>query len=492
MSARPPTKGTWAALGAEPIRASSSDSAREASCGDEPTISNVRAQGSANGYHALRCHHPRPIPIDRKSTFELLEPAYALRPYQKRAVDEILTELSAHGRVLLHAPTGAGKTRMAMTVVTMWMRQRSAEMVLWLAPTVELVSQAARDFTTAWERQGDVDAAVIQWHSRGENFEHGTTIQRNTLLVAGLQMAGPAILRNSWIEQSLQKRVGLVVFDEAHHSVARTYGELVENITSAGGADRPLLGLSATPGRADEEETRALAKMYRGRKVCVGNGGNPVRYLTNEGYLSRATIVSNVFDGTPAPSSLSGDGDYPKGATDSLGDDDKRNERIVEIVKELFDTGHRRVVVFTPSIRSAAKCAEKMKARGYARAFAVSSETPPHSREHYINTFRMLIADLPDPQAIFNCNILTAGFDVPEISAAIIGSPTKSSVRLQQMIGRALRGPKSGGTETAEIRLLVDSSYTDFVNLAEMFSEWDRLWDPSEAEASSALRDENQ
>ena len=56
--------------------------------------------------------------------------------------------------------------------------------------------------------------------------------------------------------------------------------------------------------------------------------------------------------------------------------------------------------------------------------------------------------------------------------------PTKSSVRLQQMIGRALRGPESGGSEEAEIRMLVDSSYVYFGNLTELFCEWDRLWDP--------------
>ena len=157
---------------------------------------------------------------------------------------------------------GAGKTRMAMSAIAMWLREREAGMVLWLATTKELVAQAAHDFKSAWECQGDVDAAVIQWRGGGERFEHGTTIRRNTMLVAGLQMAGQGVSTNAWIERSLHQRVGLVVFDEAHHSVAPSYRDLVENIVTADGTERPLLGLSATPGRAcPQRKAKALADM---------------------------------------------------------------------------------------------------------------------------------------------------------------------------------------------------------------------------------------
>ena len=365
---------------------------------------------------------------------------------------------------------------MAMSAIAMWLREREAGMVLWLATTKELVAQAAHDFKSAWECQGDVDAAVIQWRGGGERFEHGTTIRRNTMLVAGLQMAEQGVSTNAWIERSLHQRVGLVVFDEAHHSVAPSYRDLVENIVTADGTERPLLGLSATPGRAAPNESKALADMYRGRKVGVGDGTNPVRYLVSQGYLAHATVIKDPFDGSLAPP-VDGS-DYSESALSSLGDDDARNQRIVQITDELFRKGHKRVIVFTPSVESAMKCVGLMKALGHDRSFAVSGQTPDDHRAHFIGTFSKPIADVPSPQAIFNCNILTTGFDAPEISAAVIGKPTKSSVRLQQMIGRALRGPKSGGSEEAEIRVLVDSSYVDFGNLTELFCEWDRLWDP--------------
>lgn len=391
----------------------------------------------------------------------------------------MLSTLENHERVLLHAPTGAGKTRMAMSVVSMHLRQNAPTMVLWLAPTKELVEQAAKAFRVAWEFQGDVDAVVIQWRGGGERFAHGTTIRRNTVLIAGLQMAGQSISASQWIEQSLLDRVSLVVFDEAHHSVAPSFRNLVEGILAgAGVANRGLLGLSATPGRANPDETGALVEMYEGRKVSIGGGGNPVRYLVDKGYLARAVVETHEFSGSPAPDEQGAE--YSAPALAELGEDAERNEQIIGLVQRLFDEGHKRVIAFTPSIASAEECAAAMQSHGYSYVHAVSGRTPAETRDHYTRNFQKSVSSIPEPQALFNCNVLTAGFDAPEISAAVIGQPTKSAVRLQQMVGRALRGPKSGGTEEAVIHMIVDESYSEFADLADMFCQWESLWDEGE------------
>ena len=365
---------------------------------------------------------------------------------------------------------------MAMSVVSMHLRERGPTAVLWLAPTKELVLQAAEDFLAAWQSHGDVDAAVIQWRGEGERFSHGTTIRRNTMLVAGLQMAERSVKADSWVERSLHDRVSLIVFDEAHQSVAPTYRQLVEGLATAGNTKRYLLGLSATPGRASPEETRALATMYGEHKVGVGGGENPVRYLVSKGYLADASFRIHPFHGSLAPPSRGQD--YSEDVLSVLGEDDSRNRRIVETVRHLFRSGHHRVIAFTPSVKSAEKCAAMVRADGYPYAFAVSGSTPHDHRTHYIRTFTTPVSALEHCQALFNCNVLTAGFDAPETSAAVIGKPTKSAVRLQQMIGRALRGRESGGTDQAEIHMLVDVTFEDFVSLADLFCQWDSLWDP--------------
>ena len=228
---------------------------------------------------------------------------------------------------------------MAMSVVSMHLRRRGPTGILWLAPTRELVQQAAQDFLAAWESHGDVDTAVIQWRGQGERFSHGTTIRRNTVLVASLQMAERSVQADSWIERSLHSQVSLIVFDEAHQSVAPTYRQLVEGLATAGNTKRSLLGLSATPGRASPEESKELAAMYGEHKVGVGDGGNPVRYLQSKGYLARASFSTYPYHGSLTPSSRGQD--YSDEALSSLGEDETRNQRIVEIVRQLFLAGHR-------------------------------------------------------------------------------------------------------------------------------------------------------
>ncbi len=413
----------------------------------------------------------------RVPTFELVTPDHDLRDYQREAVTRVMCDLHDHGRVLLHAPTGSGKTRMAMSVVSLHMRERGPTMVLWLASSGELVEQAADAFQTAWRSHGDISAAVYQWRGGGESFSHGMTFNRNTMLVAGLKMAVLGADSVSRVLETLRCKASLVVFDEAHQSVAPTYRNLVEKVLGAGSQGGKLLGLSATPGRAIPEETKALAEMYGERKVGICPPGvNPIQFLESKGYMAKANFLYRHIKGTPAPQNRGED--YSEPDLKSLGDDDVRNQTIVDMVNELFDNGHRRVIAFTPSVESAMQCAKQTRKAGYKYAHAVHGGMKSDSRGHILNTFRLPTTKINEPQVVFNCRVLTEGLDVPQTSAVVIGKPTKSHVLLQQMIGRALRGPESGGDPEADIYLLVDESYEEYANLATMFSRWDVLWEP--------------
>ena len=421
-------------------------------------------------------------------TFVEIEPTYSLRPYQKTAVDAVLQELHNSGRVLLHAPTGAGKTRMGMSVVSAHMRRKDPTMVLWLAPTKELVEQAAEAFQIAWTSHGDIYAVVIQWRGDGEKYSHGMGLKRNTMLVAGIQMAVQSTSALEECLQLLQNKVSLIVFDEAHQSPALTYSQLLERIMGTDQTDCLLLGLSATPGRVDEGETKELSEMYGGRKVNIAESKNPIKFLVSNGYLAKANFVLHpaiygaVYGAVPNSRSDNSD-DYSPSDLDTLGDIDARNTQIVDIVTKLFDDNHKRVLVFTPSVSSAEKCARICREeKDFEYANAVYGTMSPDQRNHIIGNYRAPITDIQQPQVIFNVNVLTAGVDVPKTSAVVIGKPTKSDVRIQQMIGRAVRGPKSGGNAEAYIHIITDKSFKKFVDLAKLYSTWDDLWEP---EASS-------
>ena len=415
--------------------------------------------------------------MDAKRTFVEVQPEYSLRHYQREAVVRAWRELKKHGRVLLHAPTGSGKTRMAMSIVSMHLRERGPTMVLWLAPTSELIMQAGQAFQEAWKHHGDSVAAVIQWWGEGERLSHSMTLRRNTVLVAGLQMAAQSTDANPDGLRLLRDKATLVVFDEAHQSVAPTYRGLVESILNGAESDCLLLGLSATPGRADPTETEALAEMYGDRKIGVTSGRNPVKFLVSEGYLAKANVHVRHHPGSPPPADSGGE-DYSDASLSELGELASRNDAIIGLVQELIDKGHRRIMAFVPSVSSAVWCANAM-VDTVPYSHAVVGETLQGARDHILDTFRASIKAIPHPQVIFNCRVLTAGVDLPLTSAVVVGKPTKSHTLLQQMIGRALRGPKSGGSKTADIWILADDSYAHFGDLAEMFSHWDDLWEPT-------------
>jgi superfamily II DNA or RNA helicase len=75
-----------------------------------------------------------------------------------------------------------------------------------------------------------------------------------------------------------------------------------------------------------------------------------------------------------------------------------------------------------------------------------------------------------------NYGVLTAGFDAPQTSAAIIARPTKSLVLYSQMVGRATRGPRAGGHSDAEIVTVVDTTLPGFGEMIDAFRNWEDVW----------------
>ena len=216
--------------------------------------------------------------------------------------------------------------------------------------------------------------------------------------------------------------------------------------------------------------------MYGDRKIGVVAGLNPVKFLVSEGYLAEANVHVRRHPGSPPPADSGGE-DYSDASLSELGELGNRNDAIIGLVQELIDKGHRRIMAFVPSVSSAVWCAEAMRDTvRYSQA--VVGEMKQNVRDHILDTFRTPIQNIPHAQVIFNCRVLTAGVDLPLTSAVVIGKPTRSHVLLQQMIGRALRGPKSGGNAKADIWILADDSYEDFGDLAELYSQWDDLWEP--------------
>ena len=134
---------------------------------------------------------------------------------------------------------------------------------------------------------------------------------------------------------------------------------------------------------------------------------------------------------------------------------------------------HARVLVFAATVNHATLLAVVLQSRSIDAA-AITSMTPRHERSRTIARYRN---NDPGARVLCNYGVLTAGFDAPRTSATVIARPTKSLVLYSQMVGRATRGPRAGGSKEAEIVTVVDTALPGFGNMAEAFEHWEDVWD---------------
>ena len=164
--------------------------------------------------------------------------------------------------------------------------------------------------------------------------------------------------------------------------------------------------------------------------------------------------------------------DVPEEIVDRLGTDTQRNLKILSAVEDLLKR-HRRVIVFAPSVENARMLTTILSLRGH-EAFVVTGESDASERERIIRRFR---SNALHAMVIVNYGVLTAGFDAPTTSAAVIARPTRSLVLYSQMVGRATRGPRAGGNKEAEIVTVVDPHLPGFGSVADAFKNWEDVWD---------------
>ncbi len=403
-------------------------------------------------------------------------PTYPLFAHQRVAVRSAWRELeTSPNRVLLHMPTGAGKTRTAMNLIADYLRNSEPGLVVWLAYSEELCSQAAEEFEKAWQHLGNREVGVFRfWSDAQLNLDEC----REGLVVAGLSKAYLMAKTDISFLSKLSDRAGLVVIDEAHQAVAETYKFVLETLVERRRGVR-LRGLSATPGRTwnDPGEDLKLSEFFNRRKVTLSTPPlNPVDFLIEEGYLARPEFVDIPYAGSEftraETEAIAADLDIPAKVLRRLAEDDQRNLVVVRSAEALLKN-HERVLVFAATVEHAEALAIVLSARGHV-ANVVTGSTPKGLRQQLIEDFKL---EGGPPQVLCNYGVLTTGFDAPKTNAAVIARPTKSLVLYSQMVGRAIRGKRAGGNAEAEIHTVVDSSLPGFGKMSDAFTNWEDVWE---------------
>lgn len=327
-----------------------------------------------------------------------------LRDYQKEAIEAVLSRARAGvRRQLIQLPTGAGKT-----VVAAALSAKARGRTLMLVHRDELIQQSVEKFGLYWPEQ---EIGVV----RGPQDEHNRRV-----VVASVQ----TLMRPHRMQKLDADSVGLLIVDEAHHSLARGYIAVLEAL---GFHPEPrngkvLVGITATP--------------FRGDKLALGEVFDEIVYrktvgdLIEEGYLAavRGIRVETRIDLSQVRQTR---GDFNTQDLSLAVDTEKRNRLMVEAWKQ-YGEG-RRTVVFGVDVAHAKHIAEAFTKAGVASTW-VSGDLDLDER-------RRRLADFRDgkTRVLANCDLLLEGWDEPSVECLIMARPTKSQTLYIQAIGRGLR-----------------------------------------------------
>lgn len=320
-----------------------------------------------------------------------------LRPYQDRLIDETRQALRSHRRVLMQAPTGAGKT--AITVYMMGRAADSGKRSMFIVHQNELLSQTSK---ALWKQK----------------LEHGMIAAGKSFSRLPAQVASVQTLVRR-LEQYPEP--DLVIIDECHRSAASTYQAVLEAYPNA-----KVIGLTATPQRTDG---KGLDDTY---EALVQ--GPSIRQLIDAGYLSDYEIFA-----PPSTVDLSGVktrmGDYDKREVEQAVDKPTITGDAVATYRK--HAGGKRCVVMCVSIRHAEHVKESYSAAGVP-AEMIEGSMSNREREAVLDRFRK-----GETLVIANVQLLIEGVDIPAIEVVQWLRPTQSLIIWMQGNGRGLR-PSEG------------------------------------------------
>ncbi len=325
-----------------------------------------------------------------------VKPRAGLRYYQQEAVAAVFEAWNTHRRILLNMATGTGKT-----VIFAEIAREFHGRVLVLAHRDELISQT-------------LDQLVITTGERIGLEQAGFYSEKERIVVGSVQ----TVYRKDRYTR-LQQLGGfdLIILDEAHHYVAKTYRRAVDAFPNA-----CVLGVTATPDRGDKKALGQILDHCAYRFDILAG--------IDAGYLVPLEGHHVTIDAIDLRKVRTVAGDLNKSELD-----DAVCEGVEGIVKAVLDRWpDRKAVAFFPKKRSARLACERFNFYRPGIAAVVDDDTPRDERRDIIARCRS-----GDIQILCNCLIATEGFDWPEASLIINARPTKSRGLYTQIVGRGTR-----------------------------------------------------
>ena len=321
--------------------------------------------------------------------------------YQEDMKARIEKALCLHRSVMAQMPTGTGKTYLLTAVIDSFVRANPKAKVWIVAHRRELVSQ--------------IDETVRKFHS----YSSATSSLLSSVKAMSIQW----LMRHY---DEIEEKPGMIVIDEAHHALAKTYKEMWERFPKA-----KFLGLTATPCRLNGKGFTDLFD------VLVQSWDVPE--FISKGRLATYDFVSIKSDGVTqrlidSLQKRGADGDYQNKEMDMLLNKKPSIERLYRSLEEFGKD--RKGIVYAINISHAQKITKLYQEHG-VKAIAIDSKTPATERQQDIEAFKK-----GDIQVLVNVDIFSEGFDCPDVEFVQLARPTLSLAKYLQMVGRGLRVAK--------------------------------------------------
>ena len=322
--------------------------------------------------------------------------------YQEDMKERIEKALRLHRSVMAQMPTGTGKTYLLTAVIDSFVSNNPMEKVWIVAHRRELVSQ--------------IDETVRKFHSYSAS-------NTSSLLSSVKAMSIQWLIKHY---DEIEEEPGMIVIDEAHHALAKTYKEMWERFPNA-----KFLGLTATPCRLNGKGFTDLFD------VLVQSWSVPE--FICKGRLATYDFVSIKSDGMTqrlidSLQKRGAEGDYQNKEMDMLLNKKPSIERLYRSLEEFGKD--RKGIVYAINISHAQKITKLYQEHG-VKAISIDSKTPATERQQDIEAFKK-----GDIQVLVNVDIFSEGFDCPDVEFVQLARPTLSLAKYLQMVGRGLRVAK--------------------------------------------------
>ena len=322
--------------------------------------------------------------------------------YQEDMKERIEKALRLHRSVMAQMPTGTGKTYLLTAVIDSFVSNNPMEKVWIVAHRRELVSQ--------------IDETVRKFHSY---YASNTSYLLSSVKAVSIQW----LMRHY---DEIEEEPGMIVIDEAHHALAKTYKEMWERFPNA-----KFLGLTATPCRLNGKGFTDLFD------ILVQSWSVPE--FISKGRLATYDFMSIKSDGVTqrlidSLQKRGADGDYQNKEMDMLLNKKPSIERLYQSLEEFGKD--RKGIVYAINISHAQKITKLYQENG-VKAIAIDSKTPAVERQQDIEAFKK-----GDIQVLVNVDIFSEGFDCPDVEFVQLARPTLSLAKYLQMVGRGLRVAK--------------------------------------------------